>query len=529
MPRTIIPAGITRDDILQAIADLKAGTIAHEFYESERFDLIYEGGRFAPKAVLGVAARRVAGRLLVPADFSGGENSQCFKLLRSLGFEVLLKEPPSAWIFQGNPDQFDVEGILAERDEIEWAVRQKHYAPLMTVGRLVYLWKAAGKRKERSGIVAVCEIVISPREIEEDTEAPKFWRTDQPVGPLLRVRLKLRRRFLGENILAAASIAESESLRDLAIFSLRTSTNYPLSPLHAAALNQLTSGDASQKLGATKSAALNFEVGREYNRQADLHGPFGGQERGGIATPSHFPAVFLFTGVGGGLFGYENVFRNDGVFLYTGEGQTGDMKFLRGNLAIKESNITGRQLFLFEQTRRGFVRFIGKASYLGHHFTERPDANGSIRQAIIFELEVGADSPPSIISPDGAGKLTLPEPKSLADLRAAAVLATPYNLTPKERRTVVHYRSEAVKRYVLVRAAGKCEGCDADAPFLNRKKQAYLEPHHTTRRSDGGPDAPQHVIALCPNCHRRVHSGLDGDEYNKTLIARLGVIEAYTV
>ena len=42
---------------------------------------------------------------------------------------------------------------------------------------------------------------------------------------------------------------------------------------------------------------------------------------------------------------------------------------------------------------------------------------------------------------------------------------------------------------------------------------------HLRRVSDGGPDHPAHVIALCPNCHRRVHAGVDGHTYNTTLIA----------
>ena len=36
MPRTPIPPGITREDVIRAIADLKAGTVTHEFHESEQ-------------------------------------------------------------------------------------------------------------------------------------------------------------------------------------------------------------------------------------------------------------------------------------------------------------------------------------------------------------------------------------------------------------------------------------------------------------------------------------------------------------
>jgi len=258
MPRIKIPEGIVAADVIEAAALFSSKSVPHDFHESEKFDVIVEGKRLPPKAILGLAAMRVLGMPLKPSDFSGGEDSQCFKLLRSLGFEVLLKEPPSAWIFQGNPDQFDIDGFLADSEEVEWAVRQKYYASIMQVGQTVFLWKAAGKRKAQSGIVAVSEIVIEPREVDEDSSAKKFWRTDQPIGPQLRVRLKLRRRFLGENVLAAASLTESDSLSDLPIFALRTSTNYPLNRSHYEALIQLTGGGGSQIAASEKELAELF-------------------------------------------------------------------------------------------------------------------------------------------------------------------------------------------------------------------------------------------------------------------------------
>lgn len=91
MARSTIPDGITREDISRALADLDAGTVQHGFHESDRYDLVHEGRRYAPKAVLGVAARRVAGHPLVPGDFTGGEGSPFFRILRSHGFTVELK------------------------------------------------------------------------------------------------------------------------------------------------------------------------------------------------------------------------------------------------------------------------------------------------------------------------------------------------------------------------------------------------------------------------------------------------------
>ncbi|MGK5511732.1 HNH endonuclease [Brevibacillus formosus] len=51
-----------------------------------------------------------------------------------------------------------------------------------------------------------------------------------------------------------------------------------------------------------------------------------------------------------------------------------------------------------------------------------------------------------------------------------------------------------------------CEACGSEAPFKTAKGGPFLEVHHRRRLSDGGPDHPEWVAAICPNCHRRCHS-----------------------
>jgi len=79
-------------------------------------------------------------------------------------------------------------------------------------------------------------------------------------------------------------------------------------------------------------------------------------------------------------------------------------------------------------------------------------------------------------------------------------------------------RSTKVKNYVKARADGTCEGCGEPAPFTSTTGEPYLHAHHVHELSDGGSDTPDTVIALCPNCHYRVHHGEDGDEYNQELL-----------
>src|SRR4051812_45808900 len=81
---------ITRQDIEEGIAALMRGEL-HAFGPSTFYDLLVDGKRYPPKAVVGLAARRLLGRPLRPDEFSGGEDSWAFRLLRERGFEVVPK------------------------------------------------------------------------------------------------------------------------------------------------------------------------------------------------------------------------------------------------------------------------------------------------------------------------------------------------------------------------------------------------------------------------------------------------------
>jgi 5-methylcytosine-specific restriction enzyme A len=107
----------------------------------------------------------------------------------------------------------------------------------------------------------------------------------------------------------------------------------------------------------------------------------------------------------------------------------------------------------------------------------------------------------------------------LGDLRDRASRTLGESPSSSVARRNVYQRSNDLKVYVLRRADGTCEGCQAPALFQTKAGRPYLEPHHTRRLSDGGPDDYRHVIALCPTCHRRVHHGSDGDGYNDQLRA----------
>lgn len=277
-----------------------------------------------------------------------------------------------------------------------------------------------------------------------------------------------------------------------------------------------------------------FEIGEIYNRRADIHGRYKGQQYGGIATPAAHPYVFIFTGDSGSEYGYIDNFDPNGTFKYTGEGQEGDMRMSKGNLAIHDHRKNNKEILLFEYTSRGFVRFLGTCNYVFHHIEERPDRNGNLREAIVFHLDIvntqNIDAVQAltseIVESPKAMYITKPSKgHSLQKLREIALSATPTQASTQEKIQSIQNRSAAIKFYAKRRANGICEGCNEIAPFKT-KSGPYLEVHHLTRLADGGADLPQNVIALCPTCHRRAHYSLNHLEFNSQLINEVAAIEA---
>lgn len=83
---------IQEDDLRGAISGFREGALPATFKDSTRFDLLVDGyRRFAPKAVVALAARRPLGRVLASGEFSGGESSSAFRLLLERGFEFATK------------------------------------------------------------------------------------------------------------------------------------------------------------------------------------------------------------------------------------------------------------------------------------------------------------------------------------------------------------------------------------------------------------------------------------------------------
>jgi 5-methylcytosine-specific restriction protein A len=258
-----------------------------------------------------------------------------------------------------------------------------------------------------------------------------------------------------------------------------------------------------------------LEVGEAYNRW-ELNDVYGGGRYNGISTPADRALIFIFTSDSGETYGYEDGFQPDDTFLYTGEGTEGDMTMDGGNKSIRDHHANNEDLHLFEDTEHPWiVTYRGQYEYDSHQWEVLPDENENRRDAIRF-----------LLTPIGGTEIELTgRVSTLSDeeLYENAKRSSPEAGEPEPGASTTnsgqsYTRSEVVKQFALRMAGEICQGCDEEAPFVDSDGEPYLEVHHLHSRADGGADDPENVLAICPNCHRRVHYGRDGDRFNQELI-----------
>lgn len=199
---------------------------------------------------------------------------------------------------------------------------------------------------------------------------------------------------------------------------------------------------------------------------------------------------------------YRDVWKN-GVLHYTGMGKIGN-QVLQGNQngTLFYSDTNGVEVHLFEvlkkavYTYRGVVKLVDKP-YKG----KQPDEKGNMREVWIFPV-----MPVYEIAQNVVHELSDQEISNLSDKELARYTSVKNVKTePKTTETVVYYRDPYLKQMVKRIADGKCQFCGNDAPFADKQGEPYLEEHHVVRLSDGGQDTIDNVVAICPNCHRKVH------------------------
>ncbi|MFB9326978.1 HNH endonuclease [Paenibacillus aurantiacus] len=208
---------------------------------------------------------------------------------------------------------------------------------------------------------------------------------------------------------------------------------------------------------------------------------------------------------------YEDRWIGD-IFHYTGMGLVGDQSLnYMQNKTLNESGKNGVLIFLFEVFKEGVYTYRGRVELAGKPYMEdQLDTNKDLRKVWVFPLRLIADSDivyqPSI---ELLSEVTEHQEKRarrmpLEELSKRAMHARK-STTTKENRVNVFYRDPYVSEFAKRRANGRCQLCEQAAPFLNKNKEPYLETHHIKWLAKGGEDTVENTVALCPNCHRKMH------------------------
>jgi len=207
---------------------------------------------------------------------------------------------------------------------------------------------------------------------------------------------------------------------------------------------------------------------------------------------------------------YEDRWEGD-VLHYMGMGLVGNQDLMaRQNRTLLESDTNGVDVHLFEVFDKGRYVYQGRVKLAGKPYQESQyDFKGNSRIVWIFPLKLVSTKHPVIPSEAIFQKNQDKKERTARKLTDEELARKASTFTKKLsiRRVASqrHVRNEYVTEFVKRRANGKCQLCGQDAPFHDRSGQPYLEVHHIQWLSKGGEDKIDNAVALCPNCHRKMH------------------------
>ena len=208
---------------------------------------------------------------------------------------------------------------------------------------------------------------------------------------------------------------------------------------------------------------------------------------------------------------------DDNVMYYTGMGMKGDqsLSFMQ-NKTLSESNTNNVDVHFFEVFTEKVYTYQGQVMLALKPFQElQDDEDGNSRSVWVFPLKRKDGTAPVVpkkeLDKTFERKVKKASTLTLDELKAKASKSTP---KPGSRvaTTTSYQRDPNVVNYTLKRANGICELCEQPAPFKKKNGDPYLEVHHVVQLANDGDDTINNTVALCPNCHRRMHSlGLKSD------------------
>jgi len=388
------------------------------------------------------------------------------------------------WVFQGNPDEFDLDAYLATAPaQLPWLVTR--YADDIQVGDRVYIWRTQGRQRAVAGVIAEAEVIAPVALRSESADAVPFWRAGAPEATERRPRalMRLVRVATAGEVIRRDWCLEDPILQALPNLKMAAATNYPLGSEQAERL-----------------VALWSRTGHDWARDECVAGLWAyAQTYGGsVSRLSGSPVSNVALLIGRAVSGVYNKVMN-----YRHIDPRDERAGLSGG-----GDADTRVWNEFFDTVRGELRL----SELQTEFNRLWAHGGAAAGADARSEEQALDHEASALERDG-----------LATLMARynnEVGSRPRRPRASAASTRVFERSALVVAIARLRANHHCEvpGC-AHPAFVREDGTSYTEVHHIVPLGEGGEDVLANVACVCPAHHREAHVGKRAQEVAEALKA----------
>lgn len=249
-----------------------------------------------------------------------------------------------------------------------------------------------------------------------------------------------------------------------------------------------------------------MEIGKTYTNQ-EISQEFKCSTQGGMRKSNRKNALILISNHIKSV--YDDTWKEN-VLHYTGEGQEGDQTLTKQNKTLYESSHTDITVYLFEVYQEKRYLYQGEVVLVDTPYqTTEEDKNGDLRLVWKFPIQKKNGEEAPIIEQEILLEIEEIKRKRVRKTPTNKILERIKNHTARatKRKASVNQieRNPDVVEYTLRRAKGICDLCQQEAPFAKKDGTLYLEVHHVIRLAKEGPDHIYNTVALCPNCHRKMH------------------------
>jgi predicted HNH restriction endonuclease len=148
------------------------------------------------------------------------------------------------WIFQGNPDKFDIDEYLRRTRKIYWSVKHKKHQNEMSRGDLVYLWRSKGSNNATSGIIASGQLVeeCKPRDQVNDPIDlyDSLWQDDNVEASEIKAGILVSEMRLTpeDGMLKSQDLQKDPDLSRMQILTAHVGTNFSLNQKQSDRINE---------------------------------------------------------------------------------------------------------------------------------------------------------------------------------------------------------------------------------------------------------------------------------------------------